>query len=67
MMHAEQVLIAELSRRSELLTKLQQCVQNREALDARHTPNRLCVGRHFLQVTVACWQLRIFPSLLCLS
>lgn len=35
MMHAEQVLIAELSRRTELLTKLQQCVQQREALDAR--------------------------------
>jgi hypothetical protein len=35
MMHAEQVLIAELSRRTELLTKLQQCVQNREALEAR--------------------------------
>lgn len=35
MMHAEQVLIAELSRRTELLTKLQQCVQNREAIDAK--------------------------------
>ena len=35
MMHAEQVLIAELSRRTELLTKLQLCVQQREALDAR--------------------------------
>ena len=63
MMHAEQVLIAELSRRTELLTKLQTCVQSREALEvklasksrSRYVNDVIALLHSFLPHSLQCW------------